>query len=169
MNRQPQLRNFIKNGGAISFQNVEINWVKGKRSILTIFHDGIEQEQIELNNIPSEKEMQQLMFNKGFVLKSQEERNEIMKKVAADRQREIDKWNRNAKDREERMMKILDQQENKIGDLMKQIGELRDNGGDPDLIKELGRKLFFEKRSYEKERQIYPKRLSKRTMNSLTI
>jgi len=67
------LKNFVRYGGAFSFSNVDVQYQHAKRTILTIYHDGEEYEKVDLQDIPTEAEMIQLMHNKGFQLKPEEE------------------------------------------------------------------------------------------------
>jgi len=53
--------------------------VPGREAVLTIFQDGEEQEKIKLSEIETREEMHEMMKNKGFVLKSPEEREEAAK------------------------------------------------------------------------------------------
>jgi hypothetical protein len=71
------LKQFIKYGGAEAFQNVEVEFNRGRKAILTIHHDGDEHEQVDLQSIKTQDEMHQMMLDKGFVLKSDEELEEI--------------------------------------------------------------------------------------------
>ena len=90
MNRLPELKTFVKFGGAESFENVEIEFVSGQKAILTIFKDGIEQEQVALQSIATEAEMHQLMLDKGFVLRPPEELAVIQERTKAERQKELE-------------------------------------------------------------------------------
>ncbi|KAG7347932.1 Sep15/SelM redox domain containing protein [Nitzschia inconspicua] len=69
----PELKRFVKYGGADSFENVEVEFQKGKKAILIIYHDGDEREQVELQAIPTYQEMRDMMLEKGFQLKAPEE------------------------------------------------------------------------------------------------
>ena len=63
----------MKYGGAICFENVEIQYETGKRATLTIYHDGEEHEQVDLQDIETEAEMIQMMIAKNFRWKPEDE------------------------------------------------------------------------------------------------
>ena len=63
----------MKYGGAISFENVDIQFETGKRATLTIYHDGEEHETVDLQDIETEDEMIQMMIDKQFRLKPQDQ------------------------------------------------------------------------------------------------
>ena len=73
LDKKPELKSFIRYGGAISFQNVEIEFQMGKRATLTIYHDGEEYEKVDLQDIETEAEMIQMMIDKEFRWKPQEQ------------------------------------------------------------------------------------------------
>lgn len=73
MNKRPELKKFVKYGGAECFQNVEVDFQHGKKAVLTIFKNGVETEQVELQALQTFQEMHDLMLAKGFQLKAAEE------------------------------------------------------------------------------------------------
>jgi hypothetical protein len=52
---------------------VEVQFVAGRDAVLTIFEDGTEREQVTLSDVKTKMEMHELMIQKGFERKSQEE------------------------------------------------------------------------------------------------
>jgi hypothetical protein len=57
---------------------------------LTIYHDGQQIEEVELQSISTAEEMHQMMIDKGFRLKSDEEVERIKKEGEATLQKELD-------------------------------------------------------------------------------
>lgn len=73
MDKKPELKSFVRYGGAISFENVEIEYQTGMRATLTIYHDGEEHEKVDIEGIETEAEMIQMMIDKEFRWKSPEQ------------------------------------------------------------------------------------------------
>jgi hypothetical protein len=68
-------------GEAESFQNVSIHYKRSRRALLTIYQNGVAQEEVELDRIPTRFKLKQLFLDKGFqpkapyeILKIQSER-----------------------------------------------------------------------------------------------
>lgn len=74
----PQLKSFLHDGEAVHYEGVEIEYIHGRKAILTIYRDGQEQEQVTLSDYKTKEEMHALMVEKGFIRKSQEEIEELM-------------------------------------------------------------------------------------------
>jgi hypothetical protein len=72
LNKKPELKHFVKYGGADCFENVQVEFQPGKKAILTIYHDGVETEQVELQSLPTYQDMHDMMLSKGFQLKATE-------------------------------------------------------------------------------------------------
>lgn len=68
MNRLPALKSFLKgDDGATLYDGVDVQFISGKKAVLTIFEDGVEVEQISLKeHSTSEEELHALMVSKGF-------------------------------------------------------------------------------------------------------
>jgi len=71
--------------------------VTGRRATLTIYHDGVEHEKVDLEQFETESEMVQMMLEKGFVMKPDEEVSQIRKYGVEARKKEED-------ERKERML-----------------------------------------------------------------
>jgi hypothetical protein len=69
LNRFPELKQFLKEGEAESYQGVTVTYVAGKTAVMTIYKDGIEQEQVIMHELATRQDMHQMMKQKGFVLK----------------------------------------------------------------------------------------------------
>lgn len=106
MNKRPELKRFVKFGGAECFENVVVEFQQGKKAILTIFHDGQETEQIELQSMSTAEEMHEMMLEKGFKLKSPEEVARIQKEGHTAFEKEMEgrrKREERARERREKM------------------------------------------------------------------
>lgn len=52
---------------ALTYENIEIEWVRGKAAVLHIYnHDDEELEQIALHELKTIEEMNEMMIKKGF-------------------------------------------------------------------------------------------------------
>jgi hypothetical protein len=151
LNRFPELKKFVKYGGAENYQNVEVEFISGKNAILAIYNDGVEQEQVALQGIPTEKEMHQLMLDKGFILKPEEELNEVKERGEEERQKDEEKKGRIQRKQEEKQQKIMNGQkkatenldldkQKELKEITLRIKELKKEGGDKEIIKELTRR-----------------------------
>lgn len=160
------MKKFIKFGGAESYQNVDIEFISGKKATLTIFHDGTEKEVVELQGLETEEEMHQLMLQKGFVLKEEEELKAIMEKSYGDLKAEEEKREKARKRKEEillqRERKVeqknrSEEREKEIEELTNQIKQLKKEGGgkNRELIAELSKKRIqlTRERIFEKQKE----------------
>ena len=77
LNRLRELKSFLKDGEAEEYQNVQVEYVHGRKAILYIYQDGEEVEQITLSEYKTKEDMHNLMVEKGFVKKPEEELAEI--------------------------------------------------------------------------------------------
>jgi len=69
----PELKKFLKEGEAEQYENVEVNYVQGRKAVLTIFEDEEVVESITLSEYSNREEMHNLMAEKGFTKKVEEE------------------------------------------------------------------------------------------------
>ena len=67
LKRFPQLKEFVKYGGAEIFENLEIEFRAGSNAVLTVYHDGNEDETVELTNHKTKDGFHKLLLDKGFV------------------------------------------------------------------------------------------------------
>jgi hypothetical protein len=149
LNRFAELKEFIKYGGAEAFHNVEIEFIRGRKAVLTIYHDGEEHEQVELQSIGTKKEIHQMMLDKGFTLKSEEEIAEMQ--ARGERQMNFEEKAKTETEKEDIRMReqILEEQRHRAesfhgspkGDelikLTQRIKELKKEGGSEEKVKEL--------------------------------
>lgn len=98
MNKRPELKSFVKFGGAEYYNGVVVEFIHGRHAYLTIYHDDVEVEKVDLHVIPTEDGMHEMMINKGFTLKTDEE----IAAIKAEKQKLRDIEEDGRKKREER-------------------------------------------------------------------
>jgi hypothetical protein len=152
LNRFAELKEFIKYGGAEAFQNVEIEFIRGRKAVLTIYHDGEEHEQVELQSLGTKKEMHQMMLDKGFTLKAEEQiaemqsRGEGQMNFKEKAKTETEKQDIRMRERifEEQRHRAESFHGSPKGDeltkLTQRIKELKGEGGSEEQVKELERR-----------------------------
>jgi hypothetical protein len=74
LNRLPELKSFLLDGEAESYEGVTVEYVHGRTAVMTIFLDGAEKEQVPLHTIQTKPKMHELMVKKGFVKKASEKK-----------------------------------------------------------------------------------------------
>lgn len=70
LNLYPELKSFIKDGEAESYEGVTVRFVPGRTAIMTIYQDGKEKEKVVMHELKSKQDMHKMMNQKGFALKS---------------------------------------------------------------------------------------------------
>lgn len=63
----------MKDGEAEWYEGVEVTYIHGKKAVLTISENGEEREKVTLSDLKTKEEMHEMMVEKGFVRKSDEE------------------------------------------------------------------------------------------------
>lgn len=86
LNKLPELKSFLKGGEAEQYQGVEVEYVHGRKAVLTIFRDGEQLEEVTLSDYRSKTDMHALMVEKGFVKKSAAEMEEIDARLDVEKQ-----------------------------------------------------------------------------------
>lgn len=81
MNRLPELKSFLKDGEAEWYTGVEVTYIHGRQAVMTVFDDGEETEKITLSEVKTKPEMHAMMVEKGFGKKSEEEIEEVKRKL----------------------------------------------------------------------------------------
>jgi hypothetical protein len=119
------------------------------KAVLSIYHDGVEYEKVELQEIGTEEGMHQMMLDKGFVLKSDEEVASIKAKGQQSKNEIKNLREKVQEDVHQKKEAIIEEQRHRAetfhgspkGDeltrLTRRIKELRNEGGDDETIKEL--------------------------------
>lgn len=73
LNRLHELRSFLKDREAEYYHGVEVEYLRGRDAVLTIYQDGMERETVILSDIPTKEELHEVMLEKGFQRKSNDE------------------------------------------------------------------------------------------------
>lgn len=73
LNRNAELKVFLREGEAEQYEGITIDWVFGKKAAMHIYDDGKEIETVDLYSLKTRPEMHALMQAKGFQRKDQEE------------------------------------------------------------------------------------------------
>ncbi|KAL7536892.1 hypothetical protein ACHAXR_007462, partial [Thalassiosira sp. AJA248-18] len=69
-----QLKSFLKEeNGVDQYKDVEVNFISGRKAVLTIFKDGKEQEKVTLSDYNDKGKLHELFAQKGFQKYSKEE------------------------------------------------------------------------------------------------
>jgi hypothetical protein len=144
LNRLPELKQFVKYGGAESYQNVEVKFRRGSKAVLTIYQDGVEQERVELTAIKTQKELHQMMVNKNFVLKSQEDIDAIQQAGIHKEMNESAIKVKAALAEKQKREEILDEIKkfaesggDVFSSLTQRIKQLKQEGGNDGIVREL--------------------------------
>ena len=82
LNKHKELRLFLKGdktlgskGEIDEYSGVEIDWIRGKKAIMTLFDDsGTQLEEIKLYELKTREEMHTLMIEKGFSKKTKSQK-----------------------------------------------------------------------------------------------
>jgi Sep15/SelM redox domain len=104
LNKLPELKAFLLNGEAESYEGVMIEYIHGRTAVMTIYEDDVEKEKVQLHNIQSRREMHELMRQKGFVQKATTKPKETKAPKKGDVRLIKDK-----KEKEERLLKREEQ------------------------------------------------------------
>lgn len=131
---------------------MKVAFSHGRKALLTIYHDGVEQEKVELQQIVTEEEMYQMMLSKGFLLKSDEEVAAIKTRQQKSKDEEAYLKNKKAENIHQKREAIIEEQRHRAetfhgstkGDeltmLTRRIQELKKIGDSPETVKELEQK-----------------------------
>ena len=72
LNKLPQLKSFLKEPEGVDlYKQVEVEFIPGKKAILTVYKDGVEQEKITLSDYNDKEKLHALFMEKGFEKYSQ--------------------------------------------------------------------------------------------------
>lgn len=80
LNKYPIVKEFLMSGDMESYENVEVTWTRGKPPVMTTYLSGEQHEQIDLLEVGSTEKLHDLMKEKGFVTRPEEEVQAIKKK-----------------------------------------------------------------------------------------
>lgn len=83
LNKHKELRLFLKGDGKgtpgeiTEYAGVTIDWIRGKKAVMTIYENGVQQgEPVQLYELKTRTEMHKLMLDKGFHVKTQQDKME---------------------------------------------------------------------------------------------
>ncbi|EJK74970.1 hypothetical protein THAOC_03323 [Thalassiosira oceanica] len=130
LNKLPELKAFLKSGEAESYRNVEVNFIHGKKAVLTIYSgesaddrdSWVEEEKVTLSDYQRTEEMHQLMLEKGSArsshFQSEEELKEMRLKKAQEKADEEERKLKRKEEREKRKAERMARQrlEEEFGD-----------------------------------------------------
>lgn len=102
---------------------MEVEYKSGRKAVLTIYHDGEEQDSVTLSDFNTKEEMHQLMVDKGFEKKSEEE-IVVMKEEKRKLQEEEEKKKKEA--RERKMRERTEAREKKERERKEKEGEAKE-------------------------------------------
>jgi len=63
-------------GEIMEYSGITIDWIRGKKAVLTIYDDGKEIKDIPLYTLKTRNDMHKLMIDEGFQKKTQQEKHE---------------------------------------------------------------------------------------------
>lgn len=72
MNRNPELKAFLKLGEVDKYEGIEVEWIRGRKAAMHIYDDGKEAEIVDLFDLITHDEIVKKIEEKGFHLKSSE-------------------------------------------------------------------------------------------------
>ena len=93
------MKKFLKLGHAESYQNVEIEYIHGRKATLTIYHDDEKVETVVLSDLKNHEEMHALFVEKGFQLKPENEIEAIKAERYAEHGKQIEMMEERARKR----------------------------------------------------------------------
>jgi len=78
LNRLPELKSFLKEPDGVDlYKQVEVEFIPGRKAVMTIYQDGVETEKVTLSDYNDEEKLHELFLGKGFEKFSEEELAEI--------------------------------------------------------------------------------------------
>lgn len=127
MNQLPELKSFLmEKDGVDQYKEVEVNFISGKKAVLTIFQNGKELEKITLSDYDDRNKLHQLFVEKGFAKFTNEEiarRREIMEQQSKVGEEFV--ANSQSKEKSSRQIKI-EQRQQKMREKMRMRVKMRE-------------------------------------------
>jgi len=68
----PEVKRFLKGFEAEEYENIEVQYIHGRKPVLTIFEDGVQKEEVALSTFKQTSDLHSMMVTKGFIRKSEE-------------------------------------------------------------------------------------------------
>ncbi|CAB9527276.1 expressed unknown protein [Seminavis robusta] len=66
LNRLPIVKKFIKGGEAESYEGITVEYIRGRKPVLTVYEDGVSREEVQLADYDSLEALHALFADKGF-------------------------------------------------------------------------------------------------------
>ena len=80
LNKLPELKSFLKEPDGVDlYKKVEVEFIPGRKAVMTIYQDGAEIEKITLSDYNDKEKLHELFIEKGFEKYNEEELAEIRK------------------------------------------------------------------------------------------
>lgn len=79
LGKYPEIKDFLRDGEATFYKDVVVRYVKGQNPVLVINRHGAHRETVDLTKHPTKEQLHQLMVDKGFKKKTQEEIDELVR------------------------------------------------------------------------------------------
>ncbi|KAL7495198.1 hypothetical protein ACHAWT_003673, partial [Skeletonema menzelii] len=79
-NKLPELKSFLKEPDGVDlYKKVDVEFIPGRKAVMTIYQDGVENEKITLSDYNDKEKLHALFIEKGFEKYDEEELAEIRK------------------------------------------------------------------------------------------
>ena len=116
---------------------MEVEYQTGKRATLKIFHDGEEREKMDLQGIETEAEMIQMMIDKGFRMKPEEEVARIRQAGGEAQKREAEERNERMEEQRRRMESLMQNKARGGDGAATDSGDVKDGKLNEEAIRDL--------------------------------
>lgn len=130
LNKFPELKSFIQDLFAETYRNVDVKYVKGRKTVLIVYDNGVEMERVTLSDYDAKDEMHALFVKKGFEKLSSEEISENANRKVLERPEAIMRGIRdNRQEMRERSIRMLEMESQKheiMREKRKKMGKERD-------------------------------------------
>jgi len=82
LNRNPELKAFLKGGEVENYEGVEVEWIRGRKAVMHIYEDGKEVEKVDIYELTTHAAIVKTMEEKGLRLKSTQQllRERVLKR-----------------------------------------------------------------------------------------
>jgi len=78
LNKLPELKSFLKEPDGVDlYKKVDVEFIPGRKAVMTIYQDGVENEKITLSDYNDKEKLHALFIEKGFQKYDEEELAEI--------------------------------------------------------------------------------------------
>jgi len=82
LNKNPELKAFLKGGEVENYEGVEVEWIRGRKAVMHIYEDGKEVEKVDIYELTTHAAIVKTMEEKGLRLKSDQQllRERVLKR-----------------------------------------------------------------------------------------